>query len=633
MLSLPRLRAFVSNRRLPLALAMLGAFLYLLQAWYYARYQISLLDEGAYLLKGLLFATRQYRPFESNGPWSNHMPLSFLIPGYAQLLFGAGLRTGRYVMIFSGLLALVGLWVVTRRLGNSWWAALAVWGVVLNPAVIKHYSLANSQALVAAFLVWSLALILGGDRSLWQLLAGAALAGFLMMTRLNMAPLVGLAVLYIAWEYGWRTALLAALAGFAPVILLHAWYWPGILVVWARFVPVSLAPFLLPWAEPVGGLPSWNPPLSWDTRIMSLLHGIRFHFVVLFGALSAVLLWPGKQRWTEAWRFRTTVFLLALFTLLAVMHMVAALGLSYCVYCFPLYLSFFSLLGYLIIVVSFPVWLRYVSARRSALIAVGVLGLFLLIGYGASTSLGDRLLSLLYVQVPRVRLFAILPGTTNLGAYPQSLFNLSHLDLERYARRVIPTVAGLLFGGIWLLLVWGFARWFKRRSPERALPSFGATLLIASLGLGFVFSPSIVLSGGYDTYDCRQDVLRSYETIGAQLRDAISPGSTVFWRGGDSAVPLLYLPSAKLFPAQINGDYAYRLGGDPAELVAYGYWNEQAGREWIQQADYVLVSVENNDGWIQAQLTNGPFTQIMRTSRPAEGCQDDSPIYVYQRQR
>ncbi len=626
-----RLRTFLSDRRLPLGLAFLGALVYLIQAWYYSRFQISLLDEGAYLLKGLLFVNRQYVPYAPNGPWSNHMPLSFLIPGYVQQLFGAGLRTGRYLMVFNGLIALAGVWVLARRLGNLWWAALAVGAIALNPALIKHYSLANSQSLVAAFLIWSLVLVLGRDRPLWQLLLGAALAGLLMMTRLNMAPVVGLAVLYIAWEYGWRTGLMAAIAGLAPVILLHALYWPGILVVWARFVPVSLAPFLSPWAEPAG-LPSWNPPISWDTRILSFLHGFRFHFVALFGSLNAWLLWPGKKQWEEAWRYRAAIFLSVLFVLLLLLHMVAALGLSYCVFCYPLYISFFSLLGFLIVIVSFPAWMRRLPAWRSVLIAVVVFGFFVLIAYGASTSVGERALSILYLQVPRVRLFEILPGTTNLGAYPQSLFNLSHLDLERYARRVIPTLAGLIAGGIWLSLVGVMLRWARRKNEHRQYPSYGATLLTASLALGFVFSPSVVLGGGYDTYDCDHDVLRSYEDIGIQLNAAIHAGSSVFWRGGDSAVPLLYLPAVQLFPAQINGDYAYRLGGDPAALVAYGYWNEQVGREWIQQADYVLVDVENNDGWIEAQLTNGPFIEIARASRPAEGCQNASPIYVYERQ-
>jgi len=44
----------------------------------FAHATISNLDEGAYLLKGLLFAGGEYRPFDP-GIWTNKAPLAFLI--------------------------------------------------------------------------------------------------------------------------------------------------------------------------------------------------------------------------------------------------------------------------------------------------------------------------------------------------------------------------------------------------------------------------------------------------------------------------------------------------------------------------------------------------------------------------
>ena len=52
-------------------------------------------DESMYLYKGYLFATGRYQPFEDFGPWTNQLPVSFLIPGYIQKWFGPGMRTGR----------------------------------------------------------------------------------------------------------------------------------------------------------------------------------------------------------------------------------------------------------------------------------------------------------------------------------------------------------------------------------------------------------------------------------------------------------------------------------------------------------------------------------------------------------
>jgi hypothetical protein len=159
------------------SLALAGGVLFLVQSWIYAHTQASLLDEGAYLLKGYLFASGQYWPYQDYGPWTNHMPLAFLIPGYVQELFGPGLRTGRYLAIVLSLLILIGIWIVVQRLGGKWWAALAVWALALNPAVIKLYSLANSQSLLACMFVWTMVLVLGEARPTWQLLGGLSWQG------------------------------------------------------------------------------------------------------------------------------------------------------------------------------------------------------------------------------------------------------------------------------------------------------------------------------------------------------------------------------------------------------------------------------------------------------------------------
>jgi hypothetical protein len=99
-------------------LALVAGIAYLFQALRYAHTQVMILDEGSYLVKGFLFATGQYWPFQDYGPWTNHMPLAFLIPGYAQVLFGPGLRTGRYLAVF---LAALMLWACGSRSGA--WAA------------------------------------------------------------------------------------------------------------------------------------------------------------------------------------------------------------------------------------------------------------------------------------------------------------------------------------------------------------------------------------------------------------------------------------------------------------------------------------------------------------------------------
>jgi len=90
-------------------IALAGAFVFLLQALQSATRQASILDEGLYLVKGFLFTSGRYIPFQADGPWTNQMPLSYLIPGTIQLLFGTGLRTGRIFSVILGVLILLGL--------------------------------------------------------------------------------------------------------------------------------------------------------------------------------------------------------------------------------------------------------------------------------------------------------------------------------------------------------------------------------------------------------------------------------------------------------------------------------------------------------------------------------------------
>ena len=61
--------------------ALAGGGMYMVQAWKFAHSLESVLDEGAYLFKGLMFVRGQYVPFQDYGPLTNHMPLSFLTYG------------------------------------------------------------------------------------------------------------------------------------------------------------------------------------------------------------------------------------------------------------------------------------------------------------------------------------------------------------------------------------------------------------------------------------------------------------------------------------------------------------------------------------------------------------------------
>ena len=114
---------WLASIQIPELLALLGVILYLIQAIVYAHIRLPNLDEGSYLYKGYLLAKGVYQPFQPYGLWINKMYLSFFIWGWVQSVFAPGLLAPRYVAVFLSVLSLVGLWIVSCRLGNRWLAS------------------------------------------------------------------------------------------------------------------------------------------------------------------------------------------------------------------------------------------------------------------------------------------------------------------------------------------------------------------------------------------------------------------------------------------------------------------------------------------------------------------------------
>jgi hypothetical protein len=130
----------------------------------------------------------------------------FLFPGYVQLIFGAGLRTGRYLAVIEELLAMVAVWIAARRTGGKWLATAIIWSMALSPAAIKATTMGVTQPLIACLFAWTLLLTTGEKRPLWQLILGTAIASTMILTRQNMAPVLPLLLLYIflgIWLENW----------------------------------------------------------------------------------------------------------------------------------------------------------------------------------------------------------------------------------------------------------------------------------------------------------------------------------------------------------------------------------------------------------------------------------------------
>lgn len=601
--SASRLAAFKIRPQLADFLACLAGVAYAAQLWYFAQVQLSVLDEGLYLYKGLLLASGQYVPFADEGLWMTQMPLAYLLPGWGQLLLGAGLRSARLLAPGFSLLGALGLWLSARRLTNPWLAAGLLWAMTLNPALARLTATATSQGLTAFLLAWMFFWGLGRERSPGEVFAAGALAGAVVMVRINLLLLLPLWALYL-WAAN-RRALGWGLAGMSLVFGgLHALYWPNILRLWAKWLPL---PFLNAFSPPPN-TPTWNPSSPLGFRIASLFLAFRWHFAALFGAFCSLTLGRFWRRRPEA------LFLLVFFWSSFALHAWAALGNDYCVFCFSTYTVFYAGAGLLLTVLTVLEWDFSPRRLRAWLAGLGTTALLGGMGYAAEGALRDLLPHNFY------RRLVSLPAPGFGGAQLWQVWvNKWGGDLPAVtalAQALTPIAAGMLMA--WLALTVG--------NRLRGRPGLGRGMLLLGLtGALMAFSP--LLAGERGAYECEQGVIDGYEAAGAVLKQVIPTGAKVYW-AGYSPVPLLYLPQVEILPGQLHGVYALRLGKDDAALRRYGWWSESLGQSWLETADFVIVE-ERNAAALEGRLQN--FEQTAQTG--PQSCEASSALRVYTRKR
>jgi len=602
----------------PEAVAMLGGVVYLIQAILYMHIRLPNLDEGSYLYKGYLLAKGIYSPFQPYGVWLNKMYLSFDIWGWIETLFAPGLLAPRYFAIVFGLLALLGVWIVARRLGNRWLAAIAVLAVALNPTLINIYSSAVSEVLIICMLTWILVLSLGADRPAWQIIAGGALSGIMILTRENMVFMLPLLTIYIFWQHGRKKGALALAAMCIVLLVGHLIYWPDIMQLWIRWLPKIPLPFLAkPARADTGTLAlSLLPNLSLAARLHSLSQSIRIHFIPLVGSIIVLLLWPKRDAWPTDAHFRAAVFLAVSFFILLIAHAWASLGQNYCVYCLRDYLAFWGNIGLFLIIVSIQAWNRIPPLiSRIALVSLVVI-VSSAVGYSLFSYIGAGLLNL---PLPRIRAGHILPGWATLWQFLGNKYRIPYADARAYT----PAVFGFLIG-ILLLAIFVTIYHYNSNRKSMALPFF---IACSFLFLGMVLLP--VLTGPYDEPLCRTDVIASYEELGRQLARIAPPGTKIYLDGTRVDVPLLYISDPKLLLPQLNDTYSHKIGGNPDRLLRDGFWNDEMAISWRDSADVFVIAEDRMPAW-KDYFTPDKFEQV---TLPPDLfiCSTTANIYLFKR--
>lgn len=607
---------------MPAALAGVGALLYLIQAIIYAHTTVSSLDEGSYLIKGIFYWRGVYRPFEPYGPLTNKAPFAFLIPGFAEYLFGPGLRTGRYFSIFLGLLTVLGVWITARRWAGKWLATGAVWVFALSPMIIKLHARTVSEVVIACMLAWMCVLVLAEERPLWQIILGSMLAALSVMTRQNMVLILPLLVLYVFWQHGKQKGIWSFVACAVVFLAVHIYYWPSIMSIWTPWLPKSLTPFLDVFRLPGDSVAIWDPSIDFWNRINAFFQGMRYHFIALVGCIFALLLWAPRKDWKTVPAIRAAVFLAVAYFLLFAMHAWAALASQYesysCVFCFSNYMTFFDPFGILLFVILFSAaWNKYPSRVVQVLAIVFVILFSVGIGFSLFENVGKGILGL---SVPRMRGGQFLPGTTTLVDIMKYRFALSLPAIKR----LISSAIGFMVGAGVLLI--SFFIWRRTQNTQKS-PGFAFVAINSYLVIGLLLSP--VLHLGESSLDCNQDMILAHEQLGAYLSSVIPANSLVYWDGGNAFTPMVYVPQVRIFPIQINDGYTYRIGGDPETLNRFSHWNDELGKEWRESADVFIIEAKRFSTW-KDYLTPQAFEEYAPPPT-APTCYDGGELRIFHR--
>ncbi len=606
---------------------------YTLQIWIYSRLQRTLLDEGNYLYKGYLFVTGKLIPFQEYGTWTNKMPLSFLVPGYFQELFGPGLDVGRNYAFILAVLIFLGTVILAIRLGGKWGGMITAVLLAVNPAPLKLHSLVLSQGLVSLMLVITLLLILGKNRPLWQILLGSFLAGLVPLVRINLFPFFPLVVAYIFWEHGKRKGSFALASGIVSFLGMHLLYWPGILSLWGRWIPDGLFSSVDLWKARFGNTVSLHQPnLSFTRRLMAFSQGVRFQLPMLLGVFTSLVLWPKK--FLDQHQKRSSVFLLVVFSALFIAHAYAALFMDYNIHAFFAYLAFFHVVGIFLVAATWQDWNFQLNPLRKTLAGVGMIGFTLIVGYSISEQ--SSIFGAWFKEFLREKIINVEGSGLGTAVWAwwesvQARTGWRFVDLLTVVAIVLMIVVLiLLISGLW----WVYHRYFRERFSVDGKLELSHGLVVFLL-LGTAFSPTNFLGGGFDYYDCSPQAIEQYHNAAWLVGEVIAPGDQVFWIGKDTQVVLLKAQGGKefeIYPQQLNSIHSFRIGGNTDQLNKGGFWQDSQSQDWIDNSQVLLFEQQAVSGWYDETFQKLDLSSFEKVNESNNiGCTYDHRIYIYKR--
>jgi len=181
-------------------------------------------------------------------------------PAYIWLMAGVYALLGRepqavrLVNGLLGLLALLGLWVMSRRLFNervaNWTVALAA----VHPHLLMITGWLYTENLMLPLLIWSITLSVGGvvdgqNRSIWRWVLVGLLLGLLALTRASFLPFILLVALWLVWAMRtnnrWRSTALLLVSACLTIAPYVAYLYGR----FGHFIPIGLGGYVFLWAN------------------------------------------------------------------------------------------------------------------------------------------------------------------------------------------------------------------------------------------------------------------------------------------------------------------------------------------------------------------------------------------------
>ncbi len=594
----------------PILLTTVSILFMLVRSFQYANILPARMDESLFLYKGYLFATGAYKPFEPYGPWTNKNPLAFLIPGWLQLIFGPGLRTGRIVSIMFGVLTLVAVWIIVRRMTKPWLATLAVVSLALNPFYSWLFAQFISQSLTTVLLAWALVFTLGKNRSKLEIILGTLLSVLIVQVRQNMLPVPFLLILYVYWENGKKIGFISLLTAAISFFSITAFFLPDIIRNYLAVIPGFIQPIVKNIIyQPDGTKTALTDPKIIE-RILSFTQGVQTHLLELIGfffSTSFLFRRNEKQRYRKV-----TIFLWVTFFILLVAHMWASLVKSYCIFGFSNYLGFFGVIGVILLAITIEEQGKKSPKPFSLLCSfIFIIILGISIGFSIHPDIGHSLLDL---QVPRITNMRIQPGSVALWTLLANKYGATYDQLEI----LIPTFFGLIISVFVIVVVFLIGKLKKSRRSVLVNITSGFILLASPLTFYLTeIQYSSALKG------CSHNIIDNYEEIGAHIDSQIDPESKVWLWAVSGQVVLSYTDDIQIYPPQLNNPFNYFMGGTSEELFKYGFWNENLALEWLLDCDYAIVENTTFSGDIVKWIDPDLFDELAPTITIDDSNTDD----------